>query len=144
MDTYHITASLSLQPSCSSLATSSLATNNSGSAASVVAPKKQRGKLMPPWPKGVSGNPKGSKGPRVAEAILRKTSKRALANALADKLISNANSGVTPESTRALEVILKAEGGSYNKNDTPLVAIQHNTSLSTEDIQEIIRQISNP
>jgi hypothetical protein len=67
-----------------------------------------------------------------------------LANALADKLISNANSGVTPESTRALEVILKAEGGSYNKNDTPLVAIQNNTSLSTEDIQEIIRQISNP
>ena len=66
--------------------------------------------------------------------MIRQLNKRQLANELASKLISNAKSGVIPESTKAIEVILKTEGGAYDANNTPLVAIQNNTSITPETI----------
>jgi len=95
---------------------------------------------LKPAKKGEVRNKRGITGPPLHQAIKKKLSQQA--EELADKLFINAKSGIVPESTKAIEVFLKTEGGAYSRGETPQVVVNNNTAvLNSDDIQEILKQI---
>lgn len=95
---------------------------------------KSLANLKPAWPKGVSGNSMGKKGPQVKAAIERQLSKRQQADEIAKALIDGAKKG----EDKKIDMVLKVEGA---YSDQPNINIQNNTLNITDEILALARKM---